>query len=253
MALIELRGIRKAFGPHPVLEGVSIDVEKGDFLTIAGPSGSGKSVLLKCGVGLLEADAGTVTFDGVDVTAGGDAAFRALRRRIGMLFQNAALFDSMTVMDNVAYGLREQQLLDEPGIARRVAESLALVQLPGTEALWPAELSGGMRKRVSLARAIAMRPEIMFYDEPTEGLDPVNVTRVYRVLDALRAELDMTTVVVTHNMQAAFAHSQRLAMLYEGRIHRVGTPAEFRASPDEISAPFVRASFSALERAGGAG
>ena len=110
-----------------------------------------------------------------------------------------------------------------------------------------------MRKRVSLARAIAMRPEIMFYDEPTEGLDPVNVTRVYRVLDALRAELDMTTVVVTHNMQAAFAHSQRLAMLYEGRIHRVGTPAEFRASPDEISAPFVRASFSALERAGGAG
>lgn len=253
MPLFEIRGIKKSFGAQVVLDGVDLDIEKGSFTTIIGRSGSGKSVLLKTIVGLQQPDAGTVTFDGVNATLGGDEAFRTLRRRVGMLFQNSALFDSMSVGDNVAYGLREQRLLDEPGILERVAESLTLVQLPGTEPMSPNELSGGMRKRVSLARAIAMRPEVVLYDEPTEGLDPVNVTRVYRVLDALRTQLDITTVVVTHNMEAAFHHSERIVLLNQGKIVRDATPQELRKNPDEAVAPFVRASYSAVERAAGAG
>src|SRR5512145_156898 len=143
MALYEIRGLRKSFGSHLVLDGVDFDVEKGSFTAIIGASGSGKSVIFKSMVGLLPLDAGTITFDGTNVSEQGEPGFRALRRRVGMLFQNHALFDSMTVGDNVAYGLREQKLLDEPGIEQRVAESLTLVQLPGTEAMWPAELSGG--------------------------------------------------------------------------------------------------------------
>lgn len=253
MALLSLRGIEKSFGANRVLDGFSIDLERGDFLTIAGASGSGKSVALKCAVGLLSPEAGEVHFDGQEVISRGEQGFRELRRRIGMLFQNAALFDSMTVADNVAYGLREQRLLSEPEIGRRVSESLALVQLPGTEPMAPAQLSGGMRKRVSLARAIAMRPEVVLYDEPTEGLDPVNVTRVYRVLAALRSELAITTLVVTHNMEAAFHHAERIAVLHKGRIHRIDTPAGLRARPDDVVLPFVKASYSALERASGHG
>lgn len=253
MALYEVRGLRKSFGSNVVLQGVDFDVQKGSFTAIIGASGSGKSVIFKSMVGLVPTDAGVVTFDGVNVTEQGERGFRELRRRVGMLFQNHALFDSMPVGDNVAYGLREQKLLDEDGIAQRVAESLTLVQLPGTEAMWPSELSGGMKKRVSLARAIAMRPEVMLFDEPTEGLDPVNVTRVYRVLEALRSQLSITTIVVTHNMEAAFRHAEVLHVLHEGRIVRSATPAELRASPDDVVAPFVRASFSAVERAAGAG
>lgn len=249
MALYEVRGIRKSFGSHVVLDGVDFEVAKGSFTTIIGASGSGKSVLFKCMVGLQNPDAGSIVFDGVDVSAQGELGFRELRRRVGMLFQNHALFDSMCVGDNVAYGLREQKLMDEPAIAQRVAESLTLVQLPGTQQLWPSELSGGMKKRVSLARAMAMRPEVMLFDEPTEGLDPVNVTRVYRVLEALRSELSITCIVVTHNMEAAFRHSELLHVLHEGRIVRSGTPAELRARPDDVVAPFVRASYSAVERA----
>lgn len=253
MALYEIRGLRKSFGSHVVLNGVDFDVEKGSFTAIIGASGSGKSVIFKSMVGLQIPDAGQVVFDGVDVTAQGEPGFRALRRRVGMLFQNHALFDSMTVGDNVAYGLREQKLLEEDAIVQRVAESLTLIQLPGTESMWPSELSGGMKKRVSLARAIAMRPEVMLFDEPTEGLDPVNVTRVYRVLEALRSQLAITTIVVTHNMEAAFRHAELLHVLHEGRIVRTATPAELRARPDDVVAPFVRASFSAVERAAGAG
>jgi phospholipid/cholesterol/gamma-HCH transport system ATP-binding protein len=253
MALFELRGIKKSFGSQVVLDGVDLDIEKGSFTTIIGRSGCGKSVLLKSIVGLQHADSGSVTFDGVNATDAGESAFRSLRRRVGMLFQNSALFDSMSVADNVAYGLREQGLLDEDGITQRVAEALTMVQLPGTQPMSPVELSGGMRKRVSLARAIAMRPEVVLYDEPTEGLDPVNVTRVYRVLEALRDQLEITTIVVTHNMEAAFRHSERIVLLNQGRIVRDAAPAELRGKPDELIAPFVRASYSAVERAAGQG
>lgn len=252
MAYLAARGIKKSFGTNSVLRGVDLEIEKGSFTTIIGRSGCGKSVLMKCLVGLQEIDEGTVEFDDVDVGVKGEEGFRDLRRRVGMLFQNSALFDSMTVGDNVAYGLREQRVLDAAAIDKRVAESLTLVQLPGTEPMMPSELSGGMRKRVSLARAIAMRPEVVIYDEPTEGLDPVNVTRVYRILGALRSELGVTTIVVTHNMEAAFHHSERIVALHGGVIVHDGAPAELRKlSKDEIIGPFVRASYSAVERAEG--
>lgn len=252
MSLLVARGITKSFGTNAVLRGVDLVIEKGSFTTVLGRSGCGKSVLMKCIVGLQDADSGQVEFDGIDVSAKGEDGFRELRRRVGMLFQNSALFDSMTVGENVAYGLREQGQLDEPAIGKRVEESLSMVQLPGTDGLMPSELSGGMRKRVSLARAIAMRPEVVIYDEPTEGLDPVNVTRVYRLLDALRREVGITTIVVTHNMEAAFHHSERLVAIHAGKVVHDGTPAQFRAlARDEIVGPFVRASYSAVERAEG--
>lgn len=254
MPYLVARGIEKSFGANSVLRGVDLAIEKGTFTTVIGRSGCGKSVLMKCIVGLQEADAGVVEFDGTNVSANGESGFRDLRRRVGMLFQNSALFDSMTVQDNVAYGLREQGVLDAAAIDQRVAESLSLVQLPGTQTMMPSELSGGMRKRVSLARAIAMRPEVVIYDEPTEGLDPVNVTRVYRVLQALRTELGVTTLVVTHNMEAAFHHSERIVAIHGGRIVHDDTPSALRKlSKDEVIGPFVRASYSAVERARGAG
>ena len=249
VALFEVRGLKKSFNTHVVLDGIDLDIEEGEFLTIIGESGSGKSVLLKHMMGLMAPDAGSVSFRGQNVTEGGDAAFAELRRNVGMLFQNSALFDSMSVGDNVAYGLREQRLLPDDQIAERVSESLAHVQLPGIEHMKPSDLSGGMRKRVALARAMAMRPSVVLYDEPTEGLDPINVTRVYRLLMALKKELHITTIVVTHNMEAAFHHSDRLAFVDGGRITHVGTPADLRAIPDEHMTPFIAASVPAIQRA----
>ncbi len=242
MALFEIRGLRKRFGERWVLDGVDLDIRKGELITIIGVSGSGKSVLLKHLIGLLRADEGRIVFDGNDVSALTEREWVAVRKRIGMLFQESALFDSLTVRDNVAYGLREHRLLDEPKIAERVAQSLERVNLPGVQGMWPADLSGGMRKRVALARAIAMQPEVVLYDEPSEGLDPINVTRVYRLLDSLRKGLGVTTVVVTHNMQATFAVSDRIAFLHDGRVAHLGSPDELRRSGDPRLAPFLKAS-----------
>ncbi|MGE0785445.1 MAG: ABC transporter ATP-binding protein [Sandaracinaceae bacterium] len=242
MALIEVRGLTKAFDGQKVLDGIDLDIEAGEHITLIGESGSGKSVLLKHIIGLMRADAGTLTFDGQDVTHLAEREWVGVRRRIGMLFQEGALFDSQTVFDNVAYGLREHRQLDEPAIRERVSTALTQVSLPGVEAMWPADLSGGMRKRVALARVVAMRPEVILYDEPTEGLDPINVTRVNRLLASLRKEFGITTVVVTHNMQSAFGVSERVALLHEGRVVKVGTPNELRAWDDPRVAPFRRAS-----------
>ncbi|MBX3251802.1 MAG: ATP-binding cassette domain-containing protein [Myxococcales bacterium] len=233
MALYEVRGLRKAFGENVVLESVDLDVYEGEFLTLLGVSGSGKSLLVKMMLGLFPPDAGQLRFEGEELTSFEEREWIPVRRKIGMLFQESALFDSMTVFDNVAYGLREQRLLPEDEIPARVTESLNAVSLPGTEERWPKELSGGMQKRVALARAIAMRPGLLFYDEPTEGLDPINVTRVNRLLLSLRDRFGITTVVVTHNMRSAFATSDRLAFLHDGRIARTGTPAEFDALIDD--------------------
>jgi phospholipid/cholesterol/gamma-HCH transport system ATP-binding protein len=241
VALIEIRGLHKSFGESHVLRGVDLDVEKGEFLTIIGGSATGKSVLLKMAMGLFPADAGKIVFDGRDVTRLHERDWIEVRRRIGIQFQASALFDSLSVFDNVAYGLRAQRLLSEPDIAQRVAESLTQVNLPGIEKMWPADLSGGMRKRVALARAIALRPEVLLYDDPTEGLDPINVTRVNRLLLALRDRLHITTVVVTHNMASAFLVSDRIALLDEGRIAVTGTPNEMRRANVPALAPFVRA------------
>jgi phospholipid/cholesterol/gamma-HCH transport system ATP-binding protein len=239
MALYEVRGLGKSFGAHRVLGGVDLDVNAGEFLALVGESGAGKSLLVKTMLGLVPCDEGTIRFDGRDVTHIKEREWVEVRRRVGVLLQSSGLFDSMSVFDNVAYGLREQRLLDEARIGKRVAESLAMVALPGIEAMWPQDLSGGMRKRVALARAIAMRPEVLFYDGPTEGLDPINVGRVNRLLAGLRRQLGITTIVITHQMETVFGVADRVLFLSEGKIAIEGSPASLWDSPDPRLAPFL--------------
>ena len=190
-------------------------------------------------MGLIEVDAGTIRFDGEDVTRQTERQWTQTRRRIGMLFQESALFDSLNVYENVGYALREQTTMTEEEIAKRVAETLALVDLPGIEGMAPSDLSGGMRKRVALARAVAVRPEIVFYDEPAEGLDPINVTRVNRLLLGLQKRLNVTSVVVTHNLKAAFAVSDRLALIHDGVVAATGAPEAFLESEDPVVREFI--------------
>ncbi len=248
VALYEVQGLTKSFGDLAVLRGVDLQVERGELVTIMGDSGSGKSLLFKLMLGLREPDAGRLIFDGKDMTGAPESEWLTVRRRIGIAFQEPALFDSMSVFDNIAYGIREQSLLPEDAIPRRVSETLAAVGLPGIEEMAPASLSGGMQKRVGIARAIAMRPEMVIYDEPTEGLDPINVTRVNRLMLALRERFAVTTVVATHNMRSAFETSDRLILLHEGQAVLTGTPKDFRESSDPRLADFVRASEMRLPR-----
>ena len=236
--MITFRGVRKAFGAKHVLEGVDLDVKDGETLVIIGYSGTGKSVALKHIVGLLEPDAGEVTVDGQVVSSLNDAGLSALRATIGYVFQFAALFDSMNVFDNIALGLRRQRM-DEPDIAERVAESLAMVGLEGSESRMPIELSGGMRKRVGIARAIALRPRYVLYDEPTTGLDPVTSAVIDQLMVRAREKLGVTGVVVTHDMRSAYTVGDRIAMLYRGTIRQVGTIAEIQESTDPVVRQFI--------------
>lgn len=230
MALIEFRGVKKAFGDKVVYEHLDLDIHAGESLTIIGGSGQGKSVMLKLLIGLLDADGGSIKFDGTEIVGMPEKDLVGVRRRIGMLFQGAALFDSLSVFENVAYGLREHLKMSEKEIDTRVAESLASVGLPGIEDMWPSDLSGGMKKRVGLARAIAVRPEVLLYDEPTTGLDPINTTRINNLILDLKKRLDVTSVVVTHDMHSAFKVSDRIAMIHDGFRVFAGTPAEVRSS-----------------------
>lgn len=239
MALFEVRGLQKAFGRHVVLSGLDIDIFDGEVVTIIGESGSGKSILLKAMMGLIEVDGGTIKFDGENVTEQTEREWNDTRRRIGMLFQESALFDSLSVFENVAYGLREQTDMSEEVIEKRVDETLALVDLPGIGSMSPSDLSGGMRKRVALARAVAVRPQVVFYDEPAEGLDPINVTRVNRLLLGLQKSLKVTSVVVTHNLKAAFAISDRLALIHDGVVAATGAPNSFLESEDPVVREFI--------------
>lgn len=239
MALFEVRGLKKAFGANRVLAGIDLDVISNEVLTIIGESGSGKSVLLKIMMGLIEPDGGTIRLDGEEVTGQTERQWVKTRRRIGMLFQESALFDSLNVFENVAYALREQTTMSESEMHKRVAETLALVALPGIEEMMPSDLSGGMRKRVALARAVAVRPEVVFYDEPAEGLDPINVTRVNRLVLGLKKRLDVTSVVVTHNLKAAFAISDRLALIHDGAIAATGAPESFLETDDPVVREFI--------------
>ena len=239
MALYEVTGIVKSFGTHRVLDGVDLVVNKGEFLAIVGESGTGKSLLAKILLGLVPADEGRILFDGEDVTHVKERAWLRVRKRVGVLLQSSGLFDSMSVFDNVAYGLREQRVMAEPAIAKRVAESLTLVALPGIETMQPGALSGGMRKRVALARAIAMRPEVLIYDGPTEGLDPVNVGRVNRLLSGLRRQLGVTTVVITHQMETVFGVADRVLMLADGKMVIEGSPEALWHSDDPRLRPFL--------------
>ena len=239
MALFEVRGVRKAFGRHVVLDGLDFDIFEGEVVTIIGESGSGKSILLKALMGLIEIDAGTIRVDDEVISGASQEEWMRIRRRIGMLFQESALFDSLSVYENVAYALREQTDMPEEEIARRVAETLTLVGLSGIEEMWPADLSGGMRKRVALARAVAVRPATVFYDEPAEGLDPINVTRVNRLLLGLQESLNVTSVVVTHNLKAAFRISDRLVLIHDGKVVATGAPESFLDSQDPIVREFI--------------
>ncbi|MGB5695411.1 MAG: ATP-binding cassette domain-containing protein [Polyangiales bacterium] len=232
MALIEFRGVRKAFGPKIVYRDLNLEVTEGEVLTIIGGSGQGKSVMLKMLIGLLDIDGGSIFFDGSQISGITETEYAAVRRRVAMLFQASALFDSLNTKENVAYGLREQLDMSETQISERVRESLTYVGLPGTEETWPADLSAGMKKRVALARALAIRPQVLLYDEPTTGLDPINVTRIADLIEYLNGTLDVTSVVVTHDMDTALAISDRIAMIQDGFVIFAGTPDELQASEE---------------------
>jgi len=236
--VIELRDVHKSFGPKQVLSGFTLTVRDGETLVLIGYSGTGKSVTLKHIVGLLQPDAGEVIVDGRAVPELDRDGLNDLRRDIGYVFQFAALFDSMTVAENVALGLRRRDLAEDE-IAERVQEALALVDLTGTDERYPAELSGGMRKRVGLARAIALKPRYILYDEPTTGLDPVTAAVIDRLVVRTREHLGVTGVVVTHDMRSAYTVGDRIAMLYEGRVRQVGTVQEIQETGDPVVRQFV--------------
>ena len=236
--MIEFQDLRKAFDGRPVLDGFTLRVADGETTVIIGYSGTGKSVALKHVVGLLQPDAGDVIVDGRAVSTLDRAALTTLRREIGFVFQFAALFDSMSVFDNIALGLRRRDLSDDE-IAARVREALALVDLTGAEERYPAELSGGMRKRVGIARAIALRPRYILYDEPTTGLDPVTSAVIDQLMVRTREHLRVTGIVVTHDMRSAYTVGDRIAMLYEGKIRQVGTVAQIQETEDPVVRQFI--------------
>ena len=236
--MITFEGVEKRFGAKQVLRGFSLDVRDGETMVIIGYSGSGKSVALKHVVGLLTPDAGVVDVDGQVVSQLDRDGLTALRSRIGFVFQFAALFDSMTVRENLALGLRRQRL-DDCTIDDRVREALALVDLDGADDKYPAELSGGMRKRVGLARAIALQPQYLLYDEPTTGLDPVTSAVINQLMVRTREKLGVTGIVVTHDMTSAYAVGDRIAMLYRGQVRQVGSVEQIQRTHDPIVRQFI--------------
>jgi phospholipid/cholesterol/gamma-HCH transport system ATP-binding protein len=235
--LIRLSDVHKAFGEKVVLAGLSLDVPDGMNTVIIGASGSGKSVTLKLIVGLLEPDAGRIEVDGLSVPDLGRDELTELRAHIGYVFQFAALFDSMTVAENIRLGLAKRGL-DEDTIRARIERSLATVELSGQEDRYPAELSGGMRKRVGIARAVALEPRYILYDEPTTGLDPVTSAVIDRLMQRTR-DLGVTGLIVTHDMRSAFTVGDRIGMLHDGVIRQVGTVAEIRATTDPVVRQFI--------------
>ncbi|NUQ79252.1 MAG: ATP-binding cassette domain-containing protein [Polyangiaceae bacterium] len=240
--IIEFRHVQKAFGEKVIYRDLNLAIQPGETITIMGGSGVGKSVMLKLLIRLLEADGGSITFHGKDVTTMRDAEIAVVRQRIAMLFQGAALFDSISVGDNVAYGLREHygRKMTEHDITERVDWALSLVGLPGIEGMRPADLSGGMKKRVGLARAIAVQPEVLLYDEPTTGLDPINTERINHLIRGLKEALKVTSMVVTHDMKSAQEVGDRILMLHHGKFIAEGTPEEIMASREPHVRNFVQ-------------
>lgn len=239
--MIEITNVHKSFGTLNVLAGVNLTIRKGRSIVILGQSGTGKSVLLKHIIGLLKPDSGSVKVDDREVTTAGYSELAELRKQFGMLFQGAALFDSMTVGENVGLALREHTRKSDAEIAEIVAEKLALVNLRGIEDKKPSDLSGGMRKRVGLARAIAMSPNYILYDEPTTGLDPVTAQQINVLIRELQEKLNVTSIVVTHDMQSAYYVGDRLCLLWRGRIHYDGTPDEIQKTEDPVVYQFINA------------
>jgi phospholipid/cholesterol/gamma-HCH transport system ATP-binding protein len=237
--MIEVRQLIKNFGPQLILAGVDLRIESGESAVIIGRSGGGKSVLLKHLIGLLQPDSGDVFVDGDRITRMNERQLLRVRRKFGMVFQGAALFDSMTVAENVAFGLRRHEHLTEAEIAKRVAATLDMVDLPGTQKKKPAELSGGMRKRVGFARAIIYEPQFVLYDEPTTGLDPIVSDSIDLLMIRVRDQLKVTSVVVTHDMRTARRVGNHVFLLHEKKIYAHGTPAELFASQDAVVRQFI--------------
>lgn len=237
--MIETRNLQKSFGGQKILDGVSFRIENGESVVIIGRSGGGKSVLLKHLIGLLKPDSGEVLIDGQNIEPMNERQLLLVRRNFGMVFQGAALFDSMTVAENVAFGLRRHAHFTEGEIARRVAAALEVVDLPGTEEKNPAELSGGMRKRVGLARAIVYEPKIVLYDEPTTGLDPIVSDSIDKLIIRVRDQLKVTSIVVTHDMRSARRVGNRVLMLHAKKLYANAAPQDFFASQDPVVRQFV--------------
>ncbi len=238
--MIEIQRLSKSFDGHKVLDHVNLTIQQGETMVIIGRSGCGKSVLLKHIIGLLKPDEGTVLVDGADIAQLSGSALDELRLKFGMLFQNAALFDSMTVYENVAFPLLEHTTMTTEAIQQRVHECLQLVGLEGVDDREPSELSGGMRKRVGLARALAMSPHMVLYDEPTTGVDPIMGDIINDLIIALRDRLKVTSIVVTHDMRSAYKVADRIAMLYNGSILEVGSPEAIRNSQNPVVQQFIR-------------
>ena len=237
--MIEVRDLKKSYGSNRILDGVTFRIDKGESVVIIGRSGGGKSVLLKHLIGLLRPESGQVLIDGEDISRMNERELIRVRQRFGMLFQGAALFDSMTVAENVSFAFRRDRSLTPGEVTRKVAEALEMVDLPGTENKKPSELSGGMKKRVGLARAIIYQPEIVLYDEPTTGLDPIVSDSIDQLIIRVRERLHVTTVVVTHDMRTARRVGQRVLMLHDRRIYASGTADEFFASSDAVVRQFI--------------
>ncbi len=238
-AVISLRQLNITFGTHTVLDNIDLDVYKGETLAVLGPSGTGKSTVLRSMIGLLEPNGGQIFIQGEDVSGLDEDGWNRLRMKMGMVFQYSALFDFLTVGENVAFGLRQHTDKSDEEIQGIVTQMLELVGLPGTQDLYPAELSGGMKKRVGLARAIAVNPEIVLYDEPTAGLDPIMSRNISRLIKKTQEQLHVTSVLVTHDMQSAFYAADRVAMLYEGHIVAIGTAEEMKNSTNPIVKAFI--------------
>lgn len=237
--MIEVRDLRKSFGSQLILDGVNLRIETGESVVIIGRSGGGKSVLLKQIIGLLQPDSGEVLIDGENIVPMNERELLRVRSKFGMLFQGAALFDSMTVAENVAFAFRTDRKTPREEIQRKVATALQVVDLPGIENKKPSELSGGMKKRVGLARAIVYQPEIVLYDEPTTGLDPIVSDSIDQLILRVRDRFKVTSVVVTHDMRSARRVGQRILMLHEKKIYTAGTPDEIFNSTDPIVRQFI--------------
>ncbi len=240
--MIRIVNLHKSFGNQHVLRGVNLEIPDGSIYAVIGQSGTGKSVLLKHLIGLMRPDQGEIWIDGTEITSLTSRALNEVRRRFGMLFQSGALFDSMNVYDNVAFPLREKTRLSEAEIRRRVQERLEQVGLPGTEQKFPSELSGGMRKRVALARALVSEPEILLFDEPTTGLDPIRVNAIHQLIADLHHMLRFTAIVVSHEIPEIFSLATHVAMLHGGEIVAAGAPEEVQSSPNAIMRQFISGS-----------
>ena len=240
--MIRIRGLTKRLGRKQVLDGLDLDIQTGETIVVLGPSGTGKSVLLKHIIGLMTPDRGSIQVDDDELIGMKEKELNEVRKRFGMLFQGAALFDSMTVGENVGLSLREHLRMNEADIQKRVAERLEWVGLKGVEEVKPASLSGGMRKRAGLARAIVMDPQVILYDEPTTGLDPIMSDVINQLIRSLQKRMGITSVVVTHDMTSAYKVADRMAMLYGGKVVFTGTVDEVRTTKDPLMRQFIEGS-----------